>query len=242
MVSYFSKFFQSALLSAAEQKGFELLEIRGQDPRLASLDTLSGEDIPLHFLFRLHSYIIQVGESKSPSTNLTTATHQLHKVSKCQSEFGPVFCPRWCSCMSGLGTTCGTALCASKPAWTEPLLPSDCSIMDVTPERLTGEWHAHLSFLFLCVFVHTEEAHTHFCLLTPCRPQLVLTVVDGLDVRVPRNISHFISEQRRAHFLECRHHDARNFLQVRQKKCFILIQIEVDGDTINLFFTTAALP
>lgn len=195
----------------------------------------------------IFSFVSIVTSSRWVSPNLHPQISQpqhikLHKVSKCQSEFGSVFCPRWCSCMSGLGTTCGTALCASKPAWTEPLLPSDCSIMDVTPERLTGEWHAHLSFLFLCVFVHTEEAHTHFCLLTPCRPQLVLTVVDGLDVRVPRNISHFISEQRRAHFLECRHHDARNFLQVRQKKCFILIQIEVDGDTINLFFTTAALP
>lgn len=52
---------QPAFLLVAEQKGFELLELRGDDPRLGSLDTLSGEQIPLHFLFRLHGYIIQVG-------------------------------------------------------------------------------------------------------------------------------------------------------------------------------------
>lgn len=76
IVNFFSKFCQSNFLSAAGQKGFEVLEIRGQDPRLASLDTLSGEEIPLHLLFRLHSYIIQVGESKSTSTNLRSATHR----------------------------------------------------------------------------------------------------------------------------------------------------------------------
>lgn len=46
-----------------EQKGFELLELRGDDPRLSSLDTLSGGDIPLHLLLRLHGFIIQVGET-----------------------------------------------------------------------------------------------------------------------------------------------------------------------------------
>lgn len=50
-----------------------------------------------------------------------------------------------------------------------------------------------------------------------CRPQLVLTVLDGLDVQIPRNVSRFLSEQRHAQFLECRYHDARNFLQVRYK-------------------------
>lgn len=48
-----------------------------------------------------------------------------------------------------------------------------------------------------------------------CRPQLVLTVIDGLDVRIPHNISRFLSEQRHAHFLECHYREARNFLQVR---------------------------
>lgn len=148
-VNLFSTFYQSNFLSAAQQKGFDVLEIRGQDPRLASLDTLSGEEIPLHLLFHLDSYTIQVGESKSPSKNLRLQRIELHQVSKCQSKmlFDPVFCPRLCSCMSGLGTICGTALCASKPAWTEALLPSDCSIMDVTLERLTGESHAHFTWI-----------------------------------------------------------------------------------------------
>ena len=59
-------FCQSGFLLAVEQKGFELLQLLGEDPRLASLDTLSGEDIPLHFLFRLNDYIIQVSEATSP--------------------------------------------------------------------------------------------------------------------------------------------------------------------------------
>ncbi|KAK1884303.1 Adenomatous polyposis coli protein [Dissostichus eleginoides] len=46
------------------------------------------------------------------------------------------------------------------------------------------------------------------------RPELVLTVLDGLDVRIPRNVSRFLSEQKHARFLECRHRDARNFLQL----------------------------
>ncbi|KAE8282642.1 Fukutin [Larimichthys crocea] len=52
--------YDPGFLLAAEQKGFDLLELRGVDPRLASLDTLSGEEIPLHFLFRNHGYAIQV--------------------------------------------------------------------------------------------------------------------------------------------------------------------------------------
>lgn len=58
-----------------------------------------------------------------------------------------------------------------------------------------------------------------FCLTVfvpaPCRPELVLTVLDGIDVRIPRNVSHFLSEQQHARFLECRYRDARNFLQVK---------------------------
>lgn len=53
-----------------------------------------------------------------------------------------------------------------------------------------------------------------------CRPQLILTVLDGLDVRVPRNISHFLAQQKHARFLECRYRDARNFLQVRMNASF----------------------
>lgn len=45
-----------------------MLELRGEDPRLASLDTLSGEEIPLYFLIRLHGYVIQVSGATSPVT------------------------------------------------------------------------------------------------------------------------------------------------------------------------------
>lgn len=64
-ISIFFCFGQPGLLLAAQQKGFDLLELRGEDPRLASLDTLSGEEIPLHFLFRLHGYVVQVGGAPS---------------------------------------------------------------------------------------------------------------------------------------------------------------------------------
>lgn len=60
---FYLSVYQPGFLLAAEQKGFEFLELRGEDPRLASLDTLSGEEIPLHFLLRLHGYIIQVSWS-----------------------------------------------------------------------------------------------------------------------------------------------------------------------------------
>ena len=63
--------------------------------------------------------------------------------------------------------------------------------------------------------------------LAPCRPELVLTVLDGLDIQVPRNVSHFLSEQQHAHFLECRYRDARNFLQVWQKRYIYIYIINI---------------
>lgn len=144
---------------------------------------------------------------------------RLYKVNKCPQQCDPVFCPRWCSCMSGLGTTCGMDLCASKQAWTEPLLPSKCLTMGVMLERMTGDSCANSRFLFcfadLKIIGDPDEVIAYLYLCTSCRPELVLTVLDGLDVRIPGNISHFILEQRHAHFLECRYRDARNFLQVR---------------------------
>lgn len=56
---------QRDFLLAAEQKGFEVLELRGVDPRLASLDTLSGEQIPLHLLLRYQGYVIQVEQREA---------------------------------------------------------------------------------------------------------------------------------------------------------------------------------
>nr|XP_020478152.1 fukutin isoform X2 [Monopterus albus] len=140
--------YEPGFLLAAEEKGFELLELKGEDPRLASLDTLSGEEIPLHFLFRLHGYIIQVVFLYERSGN-----YLWHGALRLKSNMDRSFAP--------------------------------FKLLD---------------------YGHHAGAYD--------RPDLVLTVLDGLDVRVPRNISRFLSEQRHARFLECRYHDARNFLQL----------------------------
>ncbi|XP_026153832.1 ribitol-5-phosphate transferase FKTN isoform X3 [Mastacembelus armatus] len=140
--------YNSGFLLAAEQKGFELLEFRGEDPRLASLDTLSGEEIPLHFLFRLHGYIIQVVFLYERSGN-----YLWHGALRLRGNMNRNFAP-----------------------FKQLDYGRDAGVYD--------------------------------------RPDLVLTVLDGLDVRVPRNISRFLSEQRHARFLECRYRDARNFLQL----------------------------
>uniref|UniRef100_A0A3B5KYH2 Ribitol-5-phosphate transferase FKTN N-terminal domain-containing protein n=1 Tax=Xiphophorus couchianus TaxID=32473 RepID=A0A3B5KYH2_9TELE len=135
-------------LLAAEQKGFQLLEVRGRDPRLASLDTLSGEEIPLHFLFRLHGYIIHVVLLYERSGG-----YLWHGVLRLKAAADPTFAP--------------------------------FRLLDYG--RHAGAYD---------------------------RPELLLTVVDGLDVRVPRNISRFLVQQQEARFLECRYHDARSFLQL----------------------------
>uniref|UniRef100_A0A3B4X0W5 Fukutin n=1 Tax=Seriola lalandi dorsalis TaxID=1841481 RepID=A0A3B4X0W5_SERLL len=140
--------YDPGFLLAAEQKGFELLELRGEDPRLASLDTLSGEDIPLHLLFRLHGYIIQVVFLYERSGNYL---------------------------------------------WHGAL-------------RLKANMERSFAPFKLLDYGHHAGAYD--------RPELVLTVLDGLDVQVPRNVSRFLSEQRHARFLECRYRDARNFLQL----------------------------
>lgn len=134
-------------LLAAEQKGFELLEVRGRDPRLAGLDTLSGEEIPLHFLFRLHGHVIQVVLLYERSGNFLW-----HGVLRLKPNMDRSFAP--------------------------------FTLLDYG--RHAGAYD---------------------------RPELILTVVDSLDVRVPRNVSGFLAQRRQARFLECRHRDARSFLQ-----------------------------
>ncbi|XP_077354633.1 ribitol-5-phosphate transferase FKTN [Festucalex cinctus] len=140
--------YDAAFLLAAEAKGFQLLEVRGEDPRLASLDLLSGDDIPLHLLLRLHGYVIQV-----------------------------VF----------LYERSGAYL------WHGPL-------------RLRGD--ADRSFASFSQLSFGRHAGAYD------RPALVATRVDGLDVAVPRNISHFLAQHRRARFLECPYRDARRFLRL----------------------------
>ncbi|XP_008324389.1 ribitol-5-phosphate transferase FKTN [Cynoglossus semilaevis] len=135
-------------LLAAEQKGFELLQLRGEDPRLASLDTLSGEEIPLHFLFRLNSYIIHVVFLYERSGN-----YLWHGALRLKANMDRSFAP--------------------------------FKLLDYG--RYSGAYD---------------------------RPELILTVVDGLDIKVPRNVTGFLNEQQNARFLECRYREARNFLQL----------------------------
>ncbi len=51
---------KAALLDAAAERGLELLEIHGKDPRLISMDDLIAKEIPLHFLFRFNSRLVHV--------------------------------------------------------------------------------------------------------------------------------------------------------------------------------------
>ncbi|XP_061887905.1 fukutin [Entelurus aequoreus] len=139
--------YDAAFSSAAEQKGFELLELRGEDPRLASLDILSAQEIPLHLLLRLNGYFIQVVFLYERSGNYL---------------------------------------------WHGPL-------------RLKANTDRSFAPFTRLDFGRYAGAYN--------RPRLMPTVMDGLDVRIPQNISDFLSEQQRARFLECRHRDARRFLQ-----------------------------
>lgn len=140
--------YDHGFLLAAEQKGFEVMELRGVDPRLASLDTLSGEQIPLHLLLRLQGYIIQVVFLYDRSGN-----YLWHGALRLKANMDKNFAP--------------------------------FKLLDYG--RHAGAYD---------------------------RPELVLTVLDGLDVRIPRNITHFLYEQKHAHFLECHHREARTFLQL----------------------------
>lgn len=140
--------FEPSFLLAAEQKGFEVLQVHGHDPRLASLDTLSGQDIPLHFLFRLHDHFIQVVFLYERSGN-----YLWFGALRLRADMDRSFAP-----------------------FTQLDFGRHAGALD--------------------------------------RQELILTVLDGLDVRIPQNISRFLYEQRHARFLECRYHDARNFLQL----------------------------
>ncbi|XP_074546834.1 ribitol-5-phosphate transferase FKTN [Halichoeres trimaculatus] len=140
--------FEPSFLLAAEQKGFQVLRVQGHDPRLASLDTLSGQDIPLHFLFRLHDHFIQVVFLYERSGN-----YLWFGALRLRADMDRSFAP-----------------------FTQLDFGRDAGALD--------------------------------------RQELVLTVLDGLDVRIPRNISRFLYEQQHSRFLECRYHEARNFLQL----------------------------
>ncbi|KAJ8402077.1 hypothetical protein AAFF_G00373120 [Aldrovandia affinis] len=140
--------YDASLVQAAAERGLELLDVRGKDPRLVGLDDLSGTEIPLHFLFRRNG-------------------HAIHLV---------VFYER-----------------SGNYLWHGPL-------------RLKANMDR--KFVSFRKLDYGRQAGAYD------RPELVLASVDGLDVRIPKNISRFLSEHARARFLECRYKDARAFYQL----------------------------
>uniref|UniRef100_A0AAY4A2Q2 FSD1-like protein n=1 Tax=Denticeps clupeoides TaxID=299321 RepID=A0AAY4A2Q2_9TELE len=128
--------YDARLLDAAEERGLELLEIRGKDPRLVSMDDLSGKEIPLHFLFRLSNRVVHLVILYERSGN-----YLWH---------GPL---------------------RLKPGMDRKFAP----FRKLDFGRYAGSYD---------------------------RPQLLLTTLDGLDVRIPRNFSQFLSEHSQARFLE----------------------------------------
>ncbi|KAI1904890.1 hypothetical protein AGOR_G00010330 [Albula goreensis] len=140
--------YDASLAQAAAERGLELLEVRGKDPRLVGLDDLSGTEIPLHFLFRRNG-------------------HAVHVV---------VFYER-----------------SGNYMWHGPLR------LKLSMDR------KFVSFRKLDFGRHAGAYD---------RPELVMASVDGLDVQIPKNISHFLSEHAQAHFLECRYKEARAFYQL----------------------------
>ncbi|KPP69681.1 fukutin-like [Scleropages formosus] len=58
----FAKFWKhdTSLPRVAAEHGLELLEVRGNDPRLVGLDNLSGTTIPLHLLFSSKGHVVHL--------------------------------------------------------------------------------------------------------------------------------------------------------------------------------------
>lgn len=140
--------YDAGLVAAAEERGFDLLEVRGKDPRLVSMEDLSGNEIPLHFLFRLQGHVIHVVVLYERSGN-----YLWHGSLRLKPNMDRTFAP----------------------------------FRKLDYGRHAGAYD---------------------------RPELVLTALDGLDFRIPRNISGFLREHSQACFLECRYREARAFFQM----------------------------
>ncbi|KAK3527150.1 hypothetical protein QTP86_014575, partial [Hemibagrus guttatus] len=140
--------YDAGLMEAAEERGLELLEVKGKDPRLVSMDDLSGRDIPLHLLFRFNSRLVHVVVLYERSGNYL---------------------------------------------WHGPL-------------RLRGSMDRTFTPFRNLEFGRYAGAYS--------RPELILTTLDGLDVRIPKNVSHFQSEHSNSRFLECRYREAAAFYQL----------------------------
>ncbi|KAF7688509.1 fukutin [Silurus meridionalis] len=140
--------YDAGLLEAAEERGLELLEIRGKDPRLVSMDDLSGRDIPLHLLLSFNGLLVHVVVLYERSGN-----YLWHGPLRLRSSMDRAFAP-----------------------WRE-----------LEYGRYAGAYS---------------------------RPDLILTTLDGLDVRIPKNFSHFQREHFNSRFLECRYREAAAFYQL----------------------------
>lgn len=140
--------YDAALLDAAAERGLELLEIHGKDPRLISMDDLTAKEIPLHFLFRFNSRLVHVVVLYERS---------------------------------------------GKYLWHGPL-------------RLRGSMDRTFAPFGKLDFGRHAGAYD--------RPELILTTLDGLDVRIPKNYSHFLHEHSSSRFLECRSREAKAFYQL----------------------------
>ncbi|KTG43875.1 hypothetical protein cypCar_00012184 [Cyprinus carpio] len=140
--------YDAALLDAAAERGLELLEIHGKDPRLISMDDLTAKEIPLHFLFRFNSRLVHVVVLYERS---------------------------------------------GKYLWHGPLRLRSSMDRTFAPFRKLD-------------FGRHAGAYD--------RPELILTTLDGLDVRIPKNYSHFLHEHSSSRFLECHCKEAKAFYQV----------------------------
>ncbi|XP_051981499.1 fukutin isoform X2 [Xyrauchen texanus] len=140
--------YNAALLEAAEERGLELLEIRGKDPRLLNMDDLMGNEIPLHFLFRFNNHLVHVVVLYERS-----GQYLWHAPFRLRASMDRTFAP----------------------------------FRKLDFGRHAGAYD---------------------------RPELMLTTLDGLDVRIPKNYSLFLHEHSNNHFLECSYREARAFYQL----------------------------
>ncbi|XP_064422148.1 fukutin [Latimeria chalumnae] len=139
---------EASFFKAAEVSGFQWLEIRGKDPRLAGIDDLSGTEIPLHFIFKQQSHAIHLMVLYERSGNYL--------------------------------------------------------------------WHGQLRLRRNTdrTFVPFRKAHFGRYAGAFDKPELLLVLLDGLEMRVPKDPSHFLEEVPHSKFLECRYKEARTFLQL----------------------------
>ncbi|ELW64570.1 FSD1-like protein, partial [Tupaia chinensis] len=131
----------------AENMGFQCLKIESKDPRLDGIDSLSGTEIPLHYICKL-------------------ATHAIHVV---------VFHER-----------------SGNYLWHGHL-------------RLKGHIDRKFVPFRKLQFGHYPGAFD--------RPELQQVTVDGVEVLIPKDLTHFLEEIPHSRFIECRYKEARAFFQ-----------------------------